>query len=867
MENQNDHSSFNTPQCDIGRGVSCASVPLLGSGDWENPTLARISAFSAYINGTDLVLSWATATEVGTAGFNIYRVDPQMGSRTKVNNTIIPGLIESPQGGRYYVIDKGATAGEELTYVLEEIENRGSIKTYGPYTVLGKKPIDDAAIANSLAESGYARIGRASTRSPSASKAPAARTSTQQIGLSRGMKIGVKEPGLYRVDAADIAKNMNLPSMIVRGMIAANNFQLSNRGQPASVKAAADNKALYFYGEAIDSIYTDTNVYVLTAGRGMSIPTIRQSSAVPDGAGDSFTDTLHIEKDLNFAPVLFDDPEADYWFWDYMVAGNPSLETKSFVFWADGALGPGQLAVNLLGLTSSGIMGEHRAQVHLNGTFIGDTHWTGSTAYTAVFSIPNGVLLDGDNTATVTAVLDAGIPQSLFAVDSFDLTYERAYRAYGDQLLLLGDGNPDVTVDGFSSKNIWVLDLAHPQHPSLVGKATTGGSPGNYWVQFTPASPDRPYLAAALSGAKKPSSLEPVPLIGLKTGARGADYLIITAPELSKAASELASLRSRKGLKTAVVTVDQIYDDFSSSIVNPHAITAFLKHASTVWKPAPRFVLLAGDGSIDYKNVRGLSDCIVPTVMTRTPYGLVVADGLLADVKGDDGIPDLAIGRIPTSTAGELSNYVNKLRRYEASSGDWTKKILLVADNPDKAGDFAADSEALIPLLPAGLLFERMYLGPLTVAEVKSGLLNGLRSGALFVNYFGHAGYDHLAHESIFSTSDVPTLSNADRLPVFAAMTCLAGDFGLPGFDGLGETLVRKADGGAIAVWAPTSLVENADSMQIDKGFWQRIRTAQGHTLGEAILGTLQSYGESGGAPYMAHTFTLLGDPALEPKR
>ena len=39
--------------------------------------------------------------------------------------------------------------------------------------------------------------------------------------------------------AADIAKNMNLPSMIVRGMIAANNFQLSNRGQPASVKAAA----------------------------------------------------------------------------------------------------------------------------------------------------------------------------------------------------------------------------------------------------------------------------------------------------------------------------------------------------------------------------------------------------------------------------------------------------------------------------------------------------------------------------------------------------------------------------------------------------------------------------------------------------
>ena len=107
-----------------------------------SPTQAVISSFSAFADGGRVIASWETASEVGTAGFNLYRIDPETGARSKVNGNLVPGLIESPQGGRYFVTDQGVSPGQELTYLLEEIESRGSVKTYGPYTVVADQALD-----------------------------------------------------------------------------------------------------------------------------------------------------------------------------------------------------------------------------------------------------------------------------------------------------------------------------------------------------------------------------------------------------------------------------------------------------------------------------------------------------------------------------------------------------------------------------------------------------------------------------------------------------------------------------------------------------------------------------------------------------
>ena len=687
--------------------------------------------------------------------------------------------------------------------------------------------------------------------------------------MSKGVKIGVKEPGLYRIDAKDIRAHMGLLPGVAKGLVRMKELQLTNRGLPVAILPASDGSALYFYGEAIDSIYTDTNVYLLTAGQPTIMPTIRQNGPGLSGTGDPFTDSLHIEQDLIPATALFFDPEEDYWLWAFLTAGDPDPGnvTKDFPFFADGASGPGQLAVHLFGASDSGKVDEHHARVYLNGNLLDDTHWTGAAPHTAVFPVPADGLLDGANTVTVTALLDGDIPQSFFAVDSFDLTYEHAYRAYNEQLLFTGDGNADVTIDNFSSNRIRVLDITDPRYPSIVGKTSIGGGPGSYWVQFKPAASDRPYCAASLDGARKPASLGSIPLLGVKDLWKGAEYLVIADQGLVKAARELAQLRKSKGLKTKVVTMDQIYDEFSWGIVNPHAITAFLKYAAAASRHAPRFVVFAGNGSIDYKNNLGFDDCQVPTVMASTPYGLFPADGRLLDITGDDDIPDLAAGRIPAVTEAELRTYVAKLAAYEATNSDWKSRVIFVADNPDVAGDFPADKEDVASIVPLSLNLERIYMPPLTAAEARTNLLNGIKNGALSVNYLGHSGYNQLAAEGLLTKSDVPALGNGSKLPVFTAMTCMMNHFAFPGQTFLGQTLVKRGDGGGIVVWAPTSLVTNDESKLLDVGLWQRLFQPETRSFGEAVAATVEECGKTGVAPYVLQTYTLLGDPAIWLKR
>ena len=61
-------------------------------------------------------------------------------------------------------------------------------------------------------------------------------------------------------------------------------------------------------------------------------------------------------------------------------------------------------------------------------------------------------------------------------------------------------------------------------------------------------------------------------------------------------------------LRSLVVNLDQVYNEFSSGIVDPVAIRDFLKYTRTTWSVKPQYVLLFGAGSYDYKNILKLSD-------------------------------------------------------------------------------------------------------------------------------------------------------------------------------------------------------------------------------------------------------------------
>jgi hypothetical protein len=81
------------------------------------------------------VVTWETAVEIDTLGFNLWRSETRDGSYDQVNNALIPAA--SPGGvwgGSYTYTDSDVTPGRTYYYKLHEIEAGGVSNWYGPFS-------------------------------------------------------------------------------------------------------------------------------------------------------------------------------------------------------------------------------------------------------------------------------------------------------------------------------------------------------------------------------------------------------------------------------------------------------------------------------------------------------------------------------------------------------------------------------------------------------------------------------------------------------------------------------------------------------------------------------------------------------------
>ncbi len=342
-----------------------------------------------------------------------------------------------------------------------------------------------------------------------------------------------------------------------------------------------------------------------------------------------------------------------------------------------------------------------------------------------------------------------------------------------------------------------------------------------------------------------------------------ADYLLIAPSELKTAAASLAGYRESQGFTTMIVDLEDIMDEFNHGRYSPKAIQAFLFHAYHRWRQPPQYVVLVGEGTYDYKDFQGFGDNLVPPLMVSTPFGLYASDNRFADVVGDDGIPEMAIGRLPVVTPEELAAVVEKLIDYEAGLRYRDRRVLLVADNADAGGNFPLDSDRIGSVLPLDLSADKIYLSEHSLNDARQLIMDGLNQGALLVNYLGHGGVDRLANEGMFQTGDVARLENGDTLPVLTAMSCVVGQFAIPGYDSLSEALVLGNRAGAVAVWSPTGLSMNSQAVLLDEAFILSVFSGRNRTLGQSIVEAAETHGFRTDR-YILDIFTLLGDPALK---
>ena len=822
-----------------------------------SPTRAAIGKVDAYAESGKVYLQWETTSEEGTVGFSVYRLDKASGQFQPVHQDLLPGFYNTPVGGTYRLLDPGAQPGGTYTYRLVEQEHDGKQLVHGPYTVTaaaGQRP------ALQSVQPGFSRSLHAPQASQAAPAGVAVQAAAQAQAASGAAKIVVQANGLYYVDGAAIASALRLQPAGVTNLIKNNRLQLSNRGQSVWTQAATGNAGLYFYGEAVDSRYTDANVYWLKVGSGqaMARQTVRSATAV---AGQSFVEKLHAERDnpvLDMLSILTD-PSGDFLAWDYLVAGNSG---KQFEVVANGATrqGTATLTAHLQGGTASGAGHDHHAVVKVNGTQVGEGTWQGERAYDLSLTFDAALLREGANSVEVQALLDGGVPYSVFFVDSFDLSYQRYYRAVNDRLLASGGSKAVLTIEGFTSQNVMVFDVTNPLQPRALSGFAVQKAGGTYRVTFRTVATNRAYLAQAGGTAATPVADQ---ASSLKTAANGADYLLITTAGLRSAAEEYAAYRAGEGLGTKVVDVQDVYDEFNSGLVSPEAIKSFLAYAYGNWRPSPRYVVLVGDGSFDYKNVGGANENLLPPLLVGTENGVFASDGRFGDVVGDDGVPEMAVGRLPVTTAAELRAYLDKVKAFEATPGEWLKKVLLLADDPDGGLNFPADSDAIGGLIPGSYSVQKVYLTPQNPAQAHADAVAAIKSGVSLVHYVGHGNPYSLAREGLLTVDDVKGALDGPVSPVLTAMSCQTNEYYIPGFETLGEALVVRQGGGAMATWAPTGLSDNGEAAKLDRAFIQAAFAGSRPRLGDATTGALKSYAAGGGQRTMLDLYVLLGDPAL----
>ncbi len=834
-------------------------------------TLALVSTFRAEDEDGRVVVKWDTASEVGTAGFYLYRHDATNDEWELVDNDLLES-VNAPQGGNYHLVDSGVSSAEALTYALVEIETNGRSRVHGPYNVHPTQ--------SPVRKDRSSRFGRQARRAPAHLLRQLSIHKEREHRRLRGrknrvvrdgprdVKIAVEENGIHYLEASLLAGLFELPPTQIKALIRRGRFSLRHRGQEVAWLPQPDGSGIYFYGEAISSPYTTQNIYWLRRGRGLRMQAEEGAPGSMLVLPASFREHRAYEVDQIPGTNLPLDPDSDFWFWGFLTAGSPLYGTKPFAFDVNGpASDPGfteaRLRVNLHGGLIYGFPEEHRITATVNGHLIGESFWEGTEPHTADFAFPQSFLIEGENAVEISAILSPGVFLSVVYVDSFELDYQRTFEAAGDLLVFENDQHQEVTVDGFSDDNVQVFDVSDPLRPRYVKHPIVEETEQGYAVSFSTLSLDGRYLTTSAAGIKSPVTMLPDQPSRLRAKGNRADYLVITTEALSRAALELAEHRARNQLRARVILLEDIVDEFNHGISSPHAIRDFLRYTYEHWGRAPKYVVLAGKGNFDYKDVAGLGGNLIPPLMLQNGSGLVPSDNRYADVMGDDGLPEFMVGRLPVLTEEELIAYLDKIRLYECSSGEsWSERVLMMADDLDPGADFAADSERMVGLLPASYEVDRVYLaGDLELS--RQMLFESWNLGVGLVNYVGHGSLDSFTNNGLMTAADVQALDNTTAFPFVASMTCMVGRFDVPGFASLGEELVRRADGGAIAVWAPTGLSDHSKAKILNDRLFRAAFHQDDTILGEVIRQSLDAFHASGGPRETLDVFQLLGDPAL----
>jgi uncharacterized repeat protein (TIGR01451 family) len=864
------------------------------------PTMITLQSFSAHTgidkNGASrVVLTWKTGGEAHNLGFNVYR--EQNGNRVRMNPSVIAGSALLMSGalpkhaGRSYAWIDPSSGATGASYWLEDIDVNGTRTLHGPISVSTSLMSSQASSASGAASSAsdatasetrmLSQLNQAVPPTPGSQEShilealPLASAPTPdqiqkqfELAAHPAVKIYVRHEGWYQVTQPDLVKaglDPNVDPALLHLYAEAIEQPLQITGATAGPGGFGPQAAINFYGTGIDTVFSGTRVYWLVAGesRGARISQLPVSSG-SNQPPTSFSATVELQPHtIYFAALLTTNGEN---FFGSLVSPTPVDQVLEVPHLSATSTQTARLEVVLQGVITAF---PHDVTVVLNGTNLGDMIFTGQDKGTLSVSIPPGVLQPWSNTVTLTAQ-NGDYDTSL--VDYIRITYPHSYLADGDQLKFTGRAGDEVTVGNFDGAPA-VLDITDPNRPvQLTPQVISILSTGKYeiavQVPFATTHDTRQVrhtlLAVANDRIASAAGVWPNHPSHWHSPQAGADIAMVTYGPFAAALAPLVQAHQAEGKTSAVVPINDLYDEFNFGERTPIAIRTFLQTAIQNWKSPPTYLLLNGRASLDPRNYLGFGSLdLVPTRMVQSTSLMTATDDWFSDFSGN-GVPTIATGRLPVATMDDATTVIGKIATYEGQStnGPWTANALMVADKDDTES-FTQDSQTVQAKLPTTMQVTDIFTDTVGVADARTDILNSINSGQLVVNYLGHGSEEQWSGSDIFDTNSVSSLTNGTQLPVFLIMDCLNGFFEDVYMQPLGVTLLLAPNGGAVAVLASSGLNQAPPQTNLDAMVVQGAIAAKGTRLGDAIVKAKSNISD----PDTRRTFVLFGDPAMQVKQ
>lgn len=367
-------------------------------------------------------------------------------------------------------------------------------------------------------------------------------------------------------------------------------------------------------------------------------------------------------------------------------------------------------------------------------------------------------------------------------------------------------------------------------------------------------------------------------------GTGATEMVIVSHPSFMDQALRLAEFhRSHSGLSVLVTDVKQVYNEFSSGAQDITAIRDFMKMLYDRAAPGqePKYLLLFGDASFDYKDRIANNSNFVPTWEDEESLTIVYSiatDDFFGFLDGPgDNLLDIGIGRLPVKTPEEAAKAVDKIIHYSTNSAavmkEWRNTICFVADDEDGNMHLnqAEQMAAFLDTNYGAYNMDKIYVdafpqvstpGGQRSPEVNKAINNRINKGCLVMNYTGHGGEVGWGHERFLEISDINSWKNYDHMPIFITATCEFSRYDDPERISAGELVYLNPNGGAIAMFTTARATFGGSNFNLNTALFEIMfeQTDNGyHRFGDLI----RIAKNKGGVVDNDKKFVLLGDPAL----